>query len=149
MAARRTPRRPPSDDAARVRHLLALDAANVMVRLRARNDEMVSLFSRLRDRGPLLDTVRCWFTSIAFGELCLLSPAEQLAANGFYELLGEVRWYLQYTEDMPGTVQQRLATFLRRLEERHLVLVAALGPPDASGAPVVNAEIIRPRSRKG
>lgn len=149
MASRRTPRRPKSDEAARVRHLLALDAANLMSRLRARHADMVALFSRLRDRGPLLETVQCWFTSISFGELCLLSPAEQLAANGFYELLGEVRWYLQYTEDMPGTVQQRLGTFLRRLEERHVALVAALGPPDASGAPVVNAEVIRPRTRKG
>jgi hypothetical protein len=150
MAARRTSRRPPPPDAAaRVRHLLALDAANVMVRLRTRQDEMVSLFSRLRDRGPLVETVRCWFTTISFGELSMLSPAEQLAANGFYELLGEVRWYLQYTEDMPGQVQLRLGAHVRKLEERHAGLVAALGPPDASGAPVVNAEIISPRGRKG
>jgi hypothetical protein len=140
-ASRRSPRRP-NEHAARVRHLLALDAANVMARLAARQDEMVSLFSRLRNREPLLEPLQSWFTSIAFGELVALAPAEQRAANTFYEQLGQVRWYLRYTEDMPGQVQLKLSALLRQLESAHAQLVAALGPPDSTGAPVVNAEVV-------
>ena len=126
-----------------MRHLLSLDAANVMARLAARQDEMVSLFSRLRDREPLLEPLESWFSSIAFAELVALSPAEQRAANGYYEQLGQLRWYLQYTEDMPGQVQLKLSALLRKLEVAHAQLVAALGPPDASGAPVINAEVVQ------
>jgi len=145
MATRR-PSKKQSEHAARVRHLLALDAANVMARLSARQDEMVSLFSRLRNREPLLEPLESWFGSIAFAELVALSPTEQRAANSFYEQLGGLRWYLQYTEDMPGQVQLKLSALLRKLESAHAELVAALGPPDNSGAPVVNAEVVTPAS---
>ena len=145
-AHRRSQKKLPDGHAARVRHLLALDAANVMSRLAARQDEMVALFSRLRSREPLLEPLQSWFSSIAFAELVALSPAEQRAANSFYEQLAGLRWYLQYTEDMPGQVQLKLSALLRKLETGHAQLVAALGPPDSSGAPVVNAEVVPPSS---
>ena len=50
----------------RVRHLIALDASNVMRRLEARHAEMVALFSRLRDRAPMLETVHSWFDTAGF-----------------------------------------------------------------------------------
>ena len=44
--------------------------------------------------------------------------------------------------DMPGQVQLKLSALLRQLESAHAQLVAALGPPDSTGAPVVNAEVV-------
>lgn len=129
--------------AARVRHVLAMDAANVMKRLHARQDEMVRLFSRLRDRAPLMDAVHTWFTTITLAELTLLEPPEQHAVNAFYELLGELRWYLEYTEEMPTHVREKLSRFLRRLDERHRDLTAAIGPADAAGGPVVDVKVVR------
>jgi hypothetical protein len=128
--------------AARVRHLVALDAANLMARLTARHDPMVSLFSRLRDRNPMLQTVHSWFLSIDFAQLAALEPFEQNAVNQFYSLVGELRWYLQYTEDMPALVRQKVANFVRRLHEAHVKLTQVIGPPDADGAPVVEGEVI-------
>jgi hypothetical protein len=129
--------------AARVRHVLAMDAANVMRRLHARQDELVRLFSRLRDRAPLMDAVHTWFSTITLAELTLLEPPEQQAVNAFYELLGELRWYLEYTEEMPTHVREQLARFVRRLDERHRALTAAIGPVDAAGFPVVDAKARR------
>ena len=126
----------------RVRHLIALDAANVMRRLDQRLPEMVALFSRLRDRAPMLQTVHSWFTTADFADLALLEPAEQQAVNAFYEELGELRWYLQYTEDMPALVRQKVTNFVRRLEEAHMKLTQIIGPPDADGAPVVEAVVV-------
>ncbi|MFL5322220.1 MAG: hypothetical protein ACJ790_21360 [Myxococcaceae bacterium] len=128
--------------AQRVRHLLAIDANNVLTRLRARTDEMVSLFSRLRDRTPMMETTRTWFFTITFTELALLEPNEQKAVNAFYEELDELRWYLHYTEDMPGQVQQKISGLVRSLEENHRRLTAAIGPPDAEGERVVVAEVV-------
>lgn len=127
--------------AERVRHLLALDARNVMARLRERQGEMVRLFSRLRDRTPLTATVESWFVSISFGDLAELEPGEQLAVNTFHEHLAQLRWYLLYTEDMPTQVLLRLVQFTRALEASHRTLVEALGPPDGTGAPVVEVAL--------
>ena len=128
---------------ARIRHLLALDAANLMRKLTDRRDEMVTLFSRLRDREPLLVAAHSWFTTITFGELAVLDPAEQKAASAFYEKIADLRWYMQYTQDMPQRLQQRLDQYLRELEETHQALTLAIGPPDAKGEPVVDAKVIR------
>lgn len=125
------------ESSVRTRHLLAIDASNVMARLAARQDSMVSLFSRLRDREPMLIVLDTWFDTITFTELALLTPYEQKRVNRFYELLAEVRWYLAYTEDMPLQVQTKLTAFVRRLEAAFRELVATIGPPEADGAPVV------------
>ena len=137
MASRR-PRKPkPQALAARVRHLIALDAQNVMNRLQSRLDSMVALFSRLRDRGPMLAVVHSWVPSITFGELASLEPHEQREVNRHYELLAELRWYLQYTEDMPSSVLLQLTSFHRRIEASHRALIAVIGAADGVGAPVV------------
>jgi hypothetical protein len=141
--ARKPKKRPLNTElAARVRHLVALDAANLMVRITARHDAMVSLFSRLRDRNPLLQTVHSWFLTVDFSELAALEPFEQNAVNQFYSLVGELRWYLQYTEDMPALVRTKVSNFVRRLAEAHLKLTQIIGPPDTDGAPVVEGEVV-------
>ncbi len=140
MAPRRKSK-PPDARITHVRHLLAVDAANVVQRLVSRQQEMVALFSRRRDRTPMTEAVRSWFLSITFGELALLPPAEQKAVSLFYELLDELRWYLQYTEDMPTQVLQKVALYVSRLETNHRTLVAAIGPPTADGVAVVEARV--------
>ncbi|MDP1919107.1 MAG: hypothetical protein Q8L14_22855 [Myxococcales bacterium] len=130
------------EPAMRVRHLLAIDSSNVMARLAARQDSMVGLFSRLRDREPMLAVLDTWFDTITFTELSTLDPAEQKAVNRFYELLAEVRWYLAYTEDMPGMVQTKLNAILRRLEAAFRELVAVIGPPEADGARIVEVKVV-------
>jgi hypothetical protein len=140
MARKRTPTRLAA--AARVRHVLAMDAANVMRRLHARQDEMVRLFSRLRDRAPLMNAVHSWFPTITFAELTLLEPSEQHAVNAFYEELDELRWYLQYTEEMPTHVREKLARHVRRLDACHRALTAAIGPADQHGGPVLDAKVV-------
>ncbi|MBK7863246.1 MAG: hypothetical protein IPJ65_32500 [Archangiaceae bacterium] len=142
MARRRKP-----NAAQRVRQLIALDGAKVMKRLQSRQTEMVRLFSRLRDRSPLLEVVDSWFQSITFTELSALDPHEQRAVTTFYELLGELRWYLQYTEDMPLQVQQRVTKFVHELRAAHRALTSVIGPPDGEGTPVVEAQVVRPLAR--
>ena len=144
MAPRRKSK-PADDRATHVRHLLAVDAANVIGRLVSRQQEMVALFSRRRDRTPMMDAVRSWFLSITFSELSVLPPAEQKAVSLFYELLDELRWYLQYTEDMPTQVLLKIATFVGKLETSHRALSLVIGPASADGAPVVEAEVIGKR----
>lgn len=129
---------------ARVRNLIALDAALIMRRLGARREEMFALFSRLRSREPMLSTIATRFTSATFHDLVHLPEREQAVVHAFYERLDELRWYFTYTEDMPGTVQQTFGVLSRRLEEAYRLLVVALGPPVApEGTVVVEAAPVR------
>lgn len=130
---------------ARVRNLIALDAALIMRRLAARRDEMFILFSRLRSREPMLTTITTRWNSATFHDLVHLPESEQAVVHGFHERLDEMRWYFTYTEDMPSTVQQTFIALYRRLEEAYRVLVVALGPPvTPDAAVVVEAEAVRP-----
>jgi hypothetical protein len=118
----------------RVRHLVFLDAAALMKRLDERRHEMIALFSRHRDREPLLAPLRSWVPSASFQEIVLLAPAQQAAVSGFYEALDELRWYFRYTNDMPGSAQQVFEHHLRRLAKAHQSLEVELRPAAARGA---------------
>lgn len=139
------PRRKQVDETtARIRNLIALDAANIMRRLDARRGEMFALFSRLRSREPMLSTISTRYTSATFQELIHLPVLEQSVVDHFYECLDALRWYFTYTEDMPSTAQQTFNTLHRRLEEAYRKLVATLGPPASSeGVTVVEGEVLR------
>ena len=126
-------------DTAKVRHLLSLDAAAVMKRLEQKQDEAVSLFSRLRTREPLIELCRSRFVTTGFAELVRLSAKEQQAICAFHDVLGELRWYVSYTEDMPSTVRTTVSQLARRLDELHHRVRATLGPPEGEGHPVIDA----------
>jgi len=139
------PRRKSKADEARVRicHLIALDATNVVRRLQERREEMVTLFSQLRSRQPLLDTLDSRFSSVRFEDLVQLEPPLQAAINAFYESLEALRWYAQYTEDMPLAVRRTVVQHQRRLELALVGLLGALGVPLAGSGPVVvDAEVV-------
>jgi hypothetical protein len=127
------------DETARVRHLIALDAQDVFLRIRDQHEEAVALFSRLRTRDALTDLCRTLYASITFADLARLSPAEHKVIAAFYACVEQLRWYVRFTEDMPSTVKSTVAQFHRRLEHLHRELTIALGPPEADGHRTVNA----------
>ncbi|RKH68191.1 hypothetical protein [Corallococcus llansteffanensis] len=137
-------RKKAEETSARVRNLLALDAAGIMRRLAARREEMFILFSRLRSRGPLVETVASHYAEGAFVQLIHLSEQEQAVVDHFYARLDELRWYFTYTEDMPGTAHQTFIALHRRLEESYRLFVETIGlPVQPDGVRVVNAEAVR------
>lgn len=122
LALRRTSR------ADRVRHLIVLDAQSVVRRLNAQLSAMIELFSRHRDRDPLLAPLRSWLPGATFDALAELEPDEQRATAAFLEELEALRWYCRYTSDMPNTAQQRLTRFASQLEIAADRLIRALRP---------------------
>lgn len=148
------PKRPSEKE--RIRNLIALDAAGLMLRLEERKDQMIAMFSRHREREPLLTPLRSWVPSASFQELVLLSPEQQAAVTAFYEALDGLRWYFRYTNDMPGTAQQIFAHHRKTLAEAYEGLGRALGPavalapvdPPAPEAPPPAPEARRPVKRR-
>jgi hypothetical protein len=137
-AASRPRRAAVSTDAERVRNLVALEAAGLMRRLAQRSEEMISLFSRLREREPLLAPLRSPLTTMSFEHLALLEPRQQSALGHFVDELEALRWYFQYTTDMPSSAQLRLRQHRRSLEAAYQRLAEEIGPaqaPAAAGEP--------------
>lgn len=112
----------------RIRHLIVLDAQSVVRRLSAQLGAMIELFSRHRDREPLLAPLRSWIPSADFGQLAELEPEEQRALSQFLEELEALRWYCRYTNDMPNTAQMRLTRFAGQLENAVQKLVSTIRP---------------------
>ena len=118
----------PNAGLARVRNLVALDAGNLMRRLDAHAEEMIGLFSRLRDREPLLNPLRSALSTMSFSDLSLLEPRQQSAVGFFVEELEALRWYFRYTVDMPSAAEQRLRQHRRRLRLAYERLLESVGP---------------------
>lgn len=121
--------RPGPTDPERVRNLIALDARNLMTRLRSRRPEIISIFSRSRDRAVLISTLRSWFEDADANGLLLLEPEQQSAVSAFYEAVETLRFYFHYTEDMPGTVDRTLTLRQAELETHYVRLTRAIGGP--------------------
>jgi hypothetical protein len=131
----------------RVRHLLALDATAVMRRLADRRDEMVRIFAHQRDRRALVEPLRSTFDTVRFSDLAILSVPEQRVVHDFHEALDDLRWYLQYTVDMPGTLEQRLHHYLRTLAGTFEKLAQKLGTVPSEQLDVDMPAPAQPRRR--
>ena len=125
----------------RVRNLFALDAANVMARVVRRREQMVELFGAKRDRTALLEPLRAWGPSAGFPDVVVLTRREQGAVSAFYEALEELRWYVTWTSDMPGTLDIILHSHVRALEEAYAKLCAVL-PRVESDEPETVEEVV-------
>jgi hypothetical protein len=152
------PRRRPAPaqtEADRVRHLLALDAALLVRRLRRRRGEMVEAFAKHRERAALVEPLRSWYAGAGFRDLLLLPAAQLRALAAFYEAVDDLRWYFQHTEDMPGTLGRAFQAWCEEIDQAYGRLHAALGvdvgldPEDAADvvAAAVRAAEARAKER--
>jgi hypothetical protein len=123
-----------------IRHVITLEATSLMLRLAQRQGEMVSLFSRLRDREALLAPFHSLLDSIAFESVASLTEPEQKSLSDFRELIHEMKWYLKFTEDMPTGVQLKLTSFIKRLEAAYAELSWALKNHQVVEGKVVKAK---------
>lgn len=117
---------PLSDEAVRVMHLVALDAGALVRRLDKRRPEMLSAFSRLRDREALLGATHAFGLTARFEDVSSLPAPVQDAVVHFYELADELRWYFRFTTDMPGALALRFDAHRRQLGEAYEALARAL-----------------------
>lgn len=96
----------------RLRLLIAMEVARIVVQLSERLDFMVSVWSKHRSREPFLDTLFTRWRTADLGDLTLLEPAQVHALEGFYAIVEDLKLYLTWTEDMPVTLRDALAARL-------------------------------------
>lgn len=111
----------------RLRGLLALEVARIVDDLEQRQEFLITMWSRHRDRTPFLDTLFHRWKTVGFPDLADLDPEEVATVDTFFRKVDEFRLYLAYTQDMPTTLRERYAFALPRIRAWGELAVEALG----------------------
>ncbi|MEZ4317800.1 MAG: hypothetical protein R3F61_09860 [Myxococcota bacterium] len=113
--------------AERVAILVATEIARIVDDLQDRQQFLLDIWGRHRERGPFLDTIFSRYTSLTFRELSLLDPDTLLKVQEFYRELEDFRMYILFTDAMPTTMGDAYRWQLKRLEAYGTQAVDALG----------------------
>jgi len=106
----------------RVLVLLKLDAKRLFFRIRDREPEYLAVFSLKRSRTHFKEIFTNRYDEIKISELLHCSQDVIVGLDQFYSKVEEMRWYLGYTEDMPGTVDEKVRHFIHDLTSLYEVL---------------------------
>ena len=101
-------RRRQNDEVLRVLTLLKIDADRLFERIKKREVEYMQVFSAKRTREHFKDIFKNKYETISFSDLKLCSEEVMMGLDNFYTLVDEMRWYLAHTEEMPGTVTEKV-----------------------------------------
>ncbi|MDC1174735.1 hypothetical protein OAT67_05050 [Bacteriovoracaceae bacterium] len=120
-------RRRQNDEVLRVLTLLKIDADRLFERIKKREVEYMQVFSAKRTREHFKDIFKNKYETISFSDLKLCSEEVMMGLDNFYTLVDEMRWYLAHTEEMPGTVTERVNKLINEMEKCHDTLSLYIG----------------------
>jgi hypothetical protein len=94
---------------------IKLDATRLFDRISKRRSEYVSIFAVKRTRDHFKQIFANRYSSVGISELKDCSDKTISAIDAFYNKVDDLWWYLQHTEDMPGTVEDRLIREIKNI----------------------------------
>lgn len=103
------------EESQRVLVLLKLDAKRVFERIRDRRAEYMYIFSVKRTREHFKAIFYSRYFDVPISQLVHCGQEVIVGLDQFYSLVEELRWYLNHTEDMPSTVEDKVNSFVKRL----------------------------------
>lgn len=102
--------------AQRILLLIKLDATALFSRVKERKVEYLGVFAIKRTRKHFEDIFFNRYCEVGIREL-LHCPEECIVAiDHFYNTVEKIQWYLNCTEDMPATVEDRINRKVKELE---------------------------------
>ncbi len=107
--------------------LLRLDAQRLYERIKYRQTEYMTLFSLKRTRGHFKYIFKNRYEDIPIDSLRILDSDLLEALDYFYHQVDEMRWYLYFTEDMPGKVSDFIDHYVTELDSAFEQLQNAFG----------------------
>lgn len=106
----------------RVLHLLLIDAQRLFERIILRAPVYIEVFSAKRTREHFPDVFWNRYKEVSFSELKLCPEVIIHALDEFYQLVDELKWYLNNTQDMPATVEDHLLRSHSKLKKKYQYL---------------------------
>ncbi len=105
-----------SDEHLRTLVLIKLDAKNLFNRIKWRAPEYLAEFSLKRTREHFKEIFYNRYEAVQIRELAFCSEEVIINLDQFYNLMDEMRWYLNHTQDMPNRVDDKISSYIRELE---------------------------------
>ncbi len=102
--------------------ILRIDAQRLYERIKYREPEYMHHFSAKRTRDHFPAIFKNKYRSVTIDDLKLCGEEVIIGLDQFYTSADEMEWYLMVTEDMPGTVQERVAHMVREIDEAYDIL---------------------------
>lgn len=103
--------------------LLKLDAKNLFNRIKYRKIEYITILAVKRNRTHFQDIFYTRYNQIMFDSLLGCSTDVITALDQYYSTVEEMKWYLNHTEDMTNTVEDKVQRFEKNLETHYQTLV--------------------------
>jgi hypothetical protein len=95
--------------------LLKLDSQRLYDRIKYRSPEYLSIFSSKRTREHFREIFKNRYDSIEIEDLKLCGDPVIRSADEFYHFVDEMKWYLNTTEDMPNSVDDKIHKLIARM----------------------------------
>jgi hypothetical protein len=96
--------------------LLKLDSQRLYDRIKYRAPEYLVIFSSKRTREHFREIFKNRYDSIEIEDLKLCGESVITNIDQFYHFIDEMKWYLNTTEDMPGTVNDKVHKLISSIE---------------------------------
>jgi len=103
------------ETAQRLLTLIKLDAKRLYERIRYRAPEYLFIFSSKRTREHFKDIFKNKYKDVTIEDLKMIGQEVIVALDEFYNLVDEIHWYVNSTEDMPGTVDDKVNKWIVKL----------------------------------
>ncbi len=102
--------------------ILRVDAQRLYERIKYREAEYMHFFSAKRTRDHFPNIFKNKYRTVSIDDLKLCGEEVIIGLDQFYTKADEMEWYLMVTEDMPGTVQERVRHMIREIDEAYDIL---------------------------
>jgi len=110
---------------------LKLDATNLFNRIKFRKPEYMQTFAIKRTRAHFKDIFCNRYADVPLIEFKTIDTDIIASLDQFYNMVDDLRWYLDHTEEMPNTVEDHVERSVIRLEKIYsnlmLYIDASLG----------------------
>lgn len=99
--------------------ILKIDSKRLYERVVQRRKEYMMTFAVKRTREHFKDVFFSRYDTITFADLKVLSPELINCLDAFYNRIDNLRWYLNSTEDMPATVEDKTGRDIKELRDSY------------------------------
>lgn len=106
--------------------ILKLDMERLYERIVQRRKEYMLAFAVKRSRLHFKDVFFSHYDTITFSDLKSLSPELINCVEAYYSKVDNLKWYLNLTEDMPATVEDKTHRDIAELKHSYETLLIYL-----------------------
>ncbi len=111
-----------------------LDIDRIFNKLTRDLDEIIHIFALKRTREHFNSVFQNKYSDATVAELKYCEEEVIIGIHQFYDKIDDLKWYLDYTEDMPGSVELTMKRYINELRPLYemvtLYITAQLGFSD-------------------